>query len=66
MAEESEYLYNNLKAFTMEQAGTVEWDRIDKEIAYLEKGLTYAHVRDFYESQILAAHVHPTIFRVFS
>lgn len=66
MNEESEYLFNNLKAFSLASNGSVTWDRIDKEIAYLENELTYDHVKQFFELNFLQSDVNPVIFRVFS
>ena len=36
MSEESEYLYYNMKEFSLDPAGPIRWDRIEREIAYLE------------------------------
>ena len=66
MNEESEYLFNNMKTFSLEQSGRIQWDRLEREIDYLENTLTFNHVIQFYSDNLLAQDVHPIIFRVFS
>ena len=66
MNEESEYLFNNMKTFSLEQSAKIEWDRLEKEISYLEDSLSFEHIMEFYQTNLLASDVHPTIFRIFS
>ena len=48
MFEESEYIVSSLKSFSTDRPLEVQWDRIDKELAYLETELTFSHVWEFY------------------
>lgn len=66
MNEESEYLFNNMKTFTLEPQVSIKWDRLEAELDYLENRLTYEQVVEFYRANLLAPSVNPVVFRVFS